>query len=127
MMETDIKDFLEENIHELSGRFFPVMTTDVSKPSVIYTFTDISAGHINQSQLTLNVIWHQYDECMSIHSKIKELLAMEEDAPFIVYKKTRFHSGLSSGGGNLFNEVVKMFEISKYYIVDWRNICEEKG
>lgn len=120
-METDIKNFIEEHIPELSGRLFPIMTTDVSKMSVVYTFTDIEAGHVNQSQLTLNIICKSYDKCMEIHSKLKELLAMEEDEPFVVYNKTRFHSELSSGGGNLFNEGLQMFEISKFYILDWRN------
>lgn len=122
MLGTDIRKFIEEHIPELKERLFPVMTTDISKPSVVYTITDISAGHVNQSQLTLNVIWESYDECLEIHEKLKELLAMEEDEPFIVYGDIRFHSELSAGGGHLFNEGPKMWEISKYYIIDWRTI-----
>lgn len=120
MMEFDIKDYIAEHIPELKDRLFPVMTTDVSKPSVAYTFTDISAGHVSQSQLMLNIIWSKFDECLEIHSKLRELLAMEEDEPFILYGDTIFHSELSAGGGQLFNEGPKMWEVSKYYIIDWR-------
>lgn len=127
MMETDIKNFIEEKIEELKSRLFPVMTTDISEPSIVYTFTDIHAGHVNQSQLTLNIIWSSYDECMEMHAKIKELLAMEEDAPFVVYGNTRFHSELLSGGGELFNDGPQMWEISKYYILDWRTINGTSG
>lgn len=122
MLGTDIKNFVEEHIQELKGRMFPVMTTDISALSVVYTITDISLGHVNQSQLTLNVVWKSYDECLEMHEKIKEILAMEEDEPFIIFGNTRFHSELSAGGGQLFNDGPGMWEISKYYILDWRKI-----
>ena len=120
MMETDIEQYIEERIPELKGRLFPVLTTDISKLSVVYLFTDISSDHVKESQLTLNVIWSDYDECMEIHRKLKEIFAMESDTPFVKYQDTYFHSELSSGGGALFNDDLQMWEISKYYILNWR-------
>lgn len=55
-METDIKQYIKERIPELNERLFPVLTTDISKLSVVYLFTDISSDHVKESQLTLNVI-----------------------------------------------------------------------
>ncbi len=120
MMETDIEQYIEERIPELKERLFPVLTTDISKLSVVYLFTDISSDHVKESQLTLNVIWSDYDECMEIHRKLKEIFAMESDTPFVKYQDTYFHSELSSGGGALFNDDLQMWEISKYYILNWR-------
>ncbi len=120
MLELDMKNYIEESIQELKGRLFPVMTTDISKLSVLYSITDVTAGHTNQSQLTLTVVWKDYDACVMMHEQLKELLAMEEDEPFKVFGNTKFHSELSAGGGSLFNDGPQMWEISKYYILNWR-------
>lgn len=126
MMEIDIKRYIEDRVPGLKGRLSPVMVTDISELGVAYTFTDISAGHVNQSQLTLNIIWNDYDECLDIHEKIKKALSMEEDEPFRIFGNTKFHSELSSGGGAIFNDGPQRWEVSKYYIIDWRTIHEEQ-
>ena len=41
-MEISIKNYIEEKIPELSGRLYPVFTTDLDNVSVTYTFTPIS-------------------------------------------------------------------------------------
>lgn len=120
MIHVDIKNYLEENIPELKGRIYPVMTTDISKVCVIYNITDISAGHVNQSQITFTAISEEFDEGVEMQEKIKEVLAMEEDVPYKIYGDSKFHASLSAGGGNLFNEGPQRWEISKIYIVDWR-------
>lgn len=120
-MENSIKNYIETMIPELSGRLYPVMVVDPDDGiNVAYTFTDISAGHLNQSQLTLNVICDDYDSGMEMHHKMQELLAMEEDKPFVVFDEIRFRSELSSGGSRIYNEEIQKWELSKYYIIDWR-------
>ncbi len=42
MLELDMKNYIEESIQELKGRLFPVMTTDISKLSVLYSITDVT-------------------------------------------------------------------------------------
>ena len=122
-MENTIKEYIEEKIPELSGRLYPIMVVDPDEGiHIAYTFTDISAGHVSQSQLTLNVICDDYDEGMEVHNKIQEFLGMEEDDPFLVFKNIRFRSELMSGGGRLFNEEIQKWELSKYYKIDWRKI-----
>lgn len=120
-MENSLKDYIEANIPDLLGRMYPVMVVAPEEGiNVAYTFTDISADHLNQSQLTLNVICDDYDSGMEIHRKIQSILAMEEDEPFVVFGNVRFRSRLSSGGGRIYNEEIQKWELSKYYIIDWR-------
>ena len=50
-MEISIKNYIEEKIPGISGRLYPVFTTDLDNISVTYTFTPISGGHVKQSHL----------------------------------------------------------------------------
>lgn len=126
-MELDIKKYIECMIPEFASRLYPVMVVDPDEGiNIAYTFTDISSGHLSQSQLTINVISGDYDTGMEAHAKIAKLLAMEEDAPFIAYGDTRFRSALSSGGGRIFNEDLQKWELKKYYLIDWRTINGSK-
>lgn len=126
-MELDIKNYIECMIPEFASRLYPVMVVNPDEGiNIAYTFTDISSGHLSQSQLTLNVISDDYDSGMDAQNKIAKLLAMEEDAPFISYGDTRFRSVLSSGGGRIFNEDLQKWELKKYYLIDWRTINGSK-
>lgn len=123
-MQGDVIKYIKDNITELKerGRLKPSFITEINKLGVAYTFTDISAGHLSKSQLTLNVISGNYDEIMEMHDRLKELLAMEEDSCFVTSGNTRFRCVLSAGGGQLFNTETQCWEISRYYIIDWRTI-----
>lgn len=118
-MEISVKNYIEEKIPELSGRLYPVFTTDLDNVSVVYTFTPISGGHVKQSQIEVKIIHGDYDVCKEYEEKIKALLDMEEDQPFAVYGDVRFHSSLA-GGGTIFNDGCQMFEDTLYFIIDWR-------
>lgn len=122
MYENDIKDYIESNLPELSDRLYPVMVVDPDDGvNVAYTFSEVSRDHLSQSQLTLNVICEDYDTGMKIHEKISGILAMEEDVPFVMYGGTRFRSELIPGGGRLYNEEIQLWELKRYYKIDWRN------
>lgn len=118
-MEISIKNYIEEKIPDLAGRLYPIFTTDLDNVSVVYTFTPISGGHVKQSQIELKIIHTDYDVCKSYEEKIKDLLDMEEDHPFVVYGDVRFYSSLA-GGGTIFNDGCQMFEDTLYFIIDWR-------
>lgn len=118
-MEISIKNYIEEKIPELSGRLYPVFTTDLDNISVVYIFTPISGGHVKQSQLELKVIHAEYDVCKGYEEKITALMDMEEDQPFVLYRDVRFHSSVA-GGGTVFNDGCQMFEDTLYFIIDWR-------
>lgn len=118
-MEVSIKNYIEKSIPELSGKLHPVFTTELDDISVTYVFTPLSGGHVKQSQVELKIIHADYDVCKEYEEKIKDLLDMEEDQPFVVYGNVRFYSSLA-GGGVLFNDGCQMFEDTLYFIIDWR-------
>lgn len=118
-MENSIKNYIEEMVPELAGKLYPVFTTDLDNVSVVYTFTPLTGGHVKQSQIELKIIHAEYDVCKEYEERIKALLDMEEDEPFVVYGNVRFHSSLA-GGGTLFNDGCQMFEDTLYFIIDWR-------
>lgn len=118
-MEIDIKNYIENSIVELKDRLFPVFTTDIGKPSVVYNATPISGGHIKESQLELKIVWNDYDQVKEIETNINKIMDMEEDKPFIAYGNTYFKSSLS-GGGLLFRDDLQMYEDTLIFIITWR-------
>lgn len=118
-MEIAIKNYIEENIESLTGKIFPVFTTDLTTLSVVYRFVPVSGGHLKQSQLELKIIDEKYDSCKSMEKELLKLLDMEEDEAFVNYKGVRFHSKVS-GGGVLFNDGCQRWEDTLYFIIDWR-------
>lgn len=120
-MEVDIKNYIENGVPELKGHLYPVFTTDLENVSVTYKFTPFSGGHVKQSQLELRVIHSDYDMCKVVEHKLLSVLDMEDDEPFVISGKTRFHSGVA-GGGVLFNDDCQMFENTLIFVVNWRTI-----
>lgn len=118
-MEIDIKNYIEDSIAELKDRLFPIFTTDIKKPSVVYNFTPISGGHIKESQLELKVIWSDYDQVKEIETEINKIIDMEEDKSFIAYGNTYFKSSVG-GGGLLFRDDLQMYENTLIFIIKWR-------
>ena len=107
-MEISIKNYIETEIPKLSGKLYPVFTTVLDDLSVVYTFTPISGGHVKQSQLELKIMHRDYDTCKDAEVKLKDLLDMEEDDPYITTGNIRFHSSIA-GGGTIFNDGCQMF------------------
>lgn len=118
-MEIDIKNYIESSISELKDRLFPIFTTDIENPSIVYNFTPINGGHIKQTQLELKIIWSDYDQVKEIETKINKIMDMAEDEPFITYGSTYFKSSLG-GGGCLFTDNLQMYEDTLIFIITWR-------
>lgn len=121
-MEQDIRRFIEDRIPELQGKIYPVFTTDLHGLSITYAFADISRDHVNESQLELRIIHRDYDMCQEVAEKLAQVLGMESDDPFVVYGSTRFKTTMMSGGGALYNEGPQMWEVTKYFLIDWRRL-----
>lgn len=119
-MEIDLKNYIEGKIQELEERLFPIFTTDIKKPSVVYFTKPISGGYVKQSQLELRIVWNDYDKCKMIEKSIVDIMDFKEDDPFVIYGNTRFRSELA-GGGCIYNSTIQMFEVTNYYIITWRN------
>ena len=118
-MEIAVKEYIEKMIPALSGRLYPVHTTDIVRQSVTYLFTPVSGGHLRQTQLELKVIDSDYDKCKEMEKQITDLLDMEDDEQFVVTGGYKFHSGIA-GGGLLFNDGCQMYEDTLYFILKWR-------
>ncbi|WP_251860394.1 hypothetical protein [Clostridium sp. Marseille-Q2269] len=107
-------------------RLFPLFTTDVGKPSLVYNYTLVINDYVSQTQLEIKIIWNDYDEVKEIENKLKEILAMKSDSPFITYKGITFKSSLS-GGGILFREDLQMYEDSLIFIIKWKKGENKNG
>ncbi len=119
-MEIDVKNYIEYSIAELKDRLFPIFTTDIKNPSVVYNFIPISGGHIKESQLELKVIWSDYDQVKEIEAEINKIMDMEEDKSFIAYGNIYFKSSVG-GGGLLFRDDLQMYENTLIFIIKWRH------
>lgn len=120
-MEQAVISYMKEQIPELKDRVFPVFSYALDGISVAYTTTPVSGGHVKQSQLELKIFHCDYDICKNMEDKVKDLLDMEDDNPFVVYGGIRFHSQIA-GGGVLFNEGCQKQEVTLYFMIDWRKI-----
>lgn len=120
-MEQAIINYVKEYIPELGDRMMPVFSYVLDGISIAYTTTPVSGGHVKQSQLELKILHRDYDVCKEMEDRVKGLLDMEEDNPFVTYGGIRFHSQIA-GGGLLFNEGCQMFEDTLYFMIDWRKI-----
>ena len=78
-MEIAVKEYIEKMIPALSGRLYPVHTTDIVRQSVTYLFTPVSGGHLRQTQLELKVIDSDYDKCKEMEIKWKGLENENQD------------------------------------------------
>lgn len=107
-------------------RLFPLFTTEVDKPSLVYSYTPVVNDYVSQTQLEIKIIWNDYDEIKKIENKLKEILALKSDTPFITYKGITFKSSLS-GGGLLFRDDLQMYEDSLIFIIKWKKGEVENG
>ncbi len=96
-----LKTISKRRFTKLSGKLYPVFTTVLDGLSVVYTFTPISGGHVKQSQLELKIMHRDYDTCKDAEVKLKDLLDMEEDDPYITTGNIRFHSSYSRRRNNI--------------------------
>lgn len=119
-MEVDIIKYIAEKIPELKNRIFPIYTTDLTKISLVYNFTPLSGGHLKESQMEIKIIHKDYNCCKEVEKKLRELLDIEDDEPFVVTGNTVFHSKIA-GGGCLFNDGCQRCEDTLYFIIKWRN------
>ena len=77
-MEIEILNYLRasEELTNLIGenRFFPIYATDIKSPALEYQYRPLRGGVVKQSQLSINVIWSNYDEILEIIKVLNKLL-----------------------------------------------------
>ncbi|UBK38681.1 hypothetical protein KLF44_04510 [Clostridium perfringens] len=96
------------------------MTTDISKPSLVYSYTPIFKDYVSQTQLEIKIIWNDYDEVKAIEECLEKIfINKESDSKFKTYKNLLFKA-TRSGGGALFRDDLQMFENSVIFIIKWK-------
>lgn len=96
------------------------MTTDISKPSLVYSYTPITKDYVSQTQLEIKVIWNDYDEVKTIEKCLDDIFNTNaSDCKFKSYKNLIFKA-TRSGGGTLFRDDLQMFENSVIFIIKWK-------
>ena len=121
-MRVLIKQYIEQYVEELKDKVYPLFTTDVGALSAFYNVRDVGKDHVNTSQYTVTVAGVDYDECNAVAEKVADVLGKKSSETFIKYENLQFYSTLSGGGGELFNDAVQMYEISKIFIIKWRKV-----
>ncbi|MDQ0150568.1 hypothetical protein ACFO6R_12720 [Eubacterium multiforme] len=96
------------------------MTTDISKPSLVYSYAPIFKDYVSQTQLQINIIWNDYDEVKVIEKCLEDIFNSNvSDSKFKTYKYITFKA-TRSGGGTLFREDLQMFENSVIFIIKYK-------
>ena len=102
-------------------KVFPVFGASETFPFITYTITPITGGHIKQSQLEVKAISDDQYEALQLLSLIDKVFDMEEDNKSLVIDNIHAISS-HSGGGELFNDSIQVWEIYHIYILKWRYI-----
>jgi len=117
MFEVLFKEYIESS---LKISLYP--SFGIGKlPIFTYTHTPITSGHIKQSQYEIKVIDKDLDNTFAYRDKLIQLLSFKENASAMRYKNLYFTSTLS-GGGQIFNDSIQVWELSLIFIVKWRMI-----
>lgn len=96
------------------------MTTDTSKPSLVYSYTNITSDYVSQSQLELKIIWADYDEVKAIEKCLEKVFINKaSNDKFKSYNNLIFKAS-RAGGGTLFRDDLQMFENSVIFIIKWK-------
>lgn len=121
-MENDVIAYIGEQIPDLKQSIYPVYSTDVEKPSVVYGSTPISYGVVNQTQLSLKVLAQDFDVCKYLCTVLCETLDMSQDNVYRMYNSIRFRAVLSGGGEPTAFDAsgTELFEATLYFIIYWR-------
>ncbi|NFC87512.1 hypothetical protein EXN13_07420 [Clostridium botulinum] len=101
-------------------RLFPLFTTDIKKPSLVYTYTPVINDYVSQSQFEIKIIWNDYDETKAIEECLLNIFSNKEsDDNFKIYKNIDFKASVS-GGGMLFREDIQFFEDSIIFVIKFK-------
>lgn len=119
-LEVAMKKILEQVVSPIVGRkkVYPVFGTG-KPPFITYTITPVSGGTIKESQVEVKTIDGNIDKAIEIREAITKKLDMTGEIPSLNVGDIVLRSGLS-GGGQLFNDSIQMWELSSIFIIKWR-------
>ncbi|WP_443660443.1 hypothetical protein [Clostridium algidicarnis] len=83
---------------QTDSRIYPLFTTDLSKPSIVYTDAPTSGGYVANNRIELRIITYDYDLMLEIEKEVLSLLDIKEHENTIKINNTSFRSFLNGGG-----------------------------
>lgn len=116
---------IEINAKIGSDRVFLLHTTDISKPSLVYSIKPIEGGIIKQGQLEIKVIWPNAELVLDIEELLDAKFDLKDKEPSKLLLNNVVFRSKRAGGGLLFNENLKTYENTLIYIFKWR--CKGNG
>lgn len=121
-MEKTIVQYLnnDKELINLIGedRIFPLFTTDISKPSLVYSIREISENDIKRAQLEVKVIWNDLEKVINIRERVKKILHFNKNRKSENIDNIVFRGSLT-GGGPYFNTQIKYYEYSLNFIIKY--------
>ncbi|MHC5248820.1 hypothetical protein [Enterococcus sp. LJL90] len=111
-----VKEHIEANYPELTGRIYPAFTTKIDQLSVVYIISTSSGGVVGQDALELRIIHSDYDEAEAYKRKLCAIFSTEKTNQAVVLPSISF-TGSLSGGGFLFRDDLQMWELTAFFIL----------
>lgn len=94
-----------------SNRIFPVFTTDMSSPSIVYSARPLKGDtSVFEFLYTVNIIWTDFDLILQIEKLLNQLLHFADSSIFIEIDNYVFNSINAGGRGFIYNSELKVFE-----------------
>lgn len=114
MFEIYLKKYIDA---KLNINIQPSFVTDV--PGCIYVHSPISVGPVNESQYEVKIIDDDLDRAVQKRDELIKLLNTPAKKTWTTCESMLFRAALS-GGGQLFNDSIQVWELSLIFIVKWR-------
>lgn len=108
-----VKQWIETNMPELTGRIYPAFTTKIDQTSVVYFISTPQGGPVSQDQLELRIISNDYDEAEAVKKQLIQIFHRETAA---VLPEIAF-TGSLSGGGFMYRDDLQMWELTLIFIL----------
>lgn len=115
MLEIIMRKYLNEKLNidikpSYGNGKFPIFT---------YTHSPLIAGVVNQSQYEIKIISNDLDEAIQYRDEIIQGLNLNTQQRTIIFDNYSIRPSLS-GGGQIFNDSIQVWELSLIFIIKWR-------
>lgn len=118
--DEQLKALLQASIYD--SRIYPLFTSDLSKPSLVYTDAPSTLGYVGNNRIEFRVIASDYDTALEIEKELQRLLDFKDHEKSQLFNGITFRSALNGGGTqegpsnfiertNIFNVIWKRSEI----------------
>ncbi|MFX0547913.1 hypothetical protein ACOAKC_01130 [Hathewaya histolytica] len=94
--DEELKSLLQATYED--NRIYPLFTTDLTKPCIVYTDAPGTGGYIYNNRIELRIIASEYDLMLDIEKRVLQLLDIKDHEPSVKENNITFRSFLNGGG-----------------------------